>query len=73
VQFSGLIEPVSSLEGGAALIGGVFPTTHFLTIVRGTFSKGLGFADLKAAFVPLALAAPILVGAGSLLLKKQAR
>ena len=73
VQFSGLIEPVSSLAGGAALIGSVFPTTHFLTIVRGTFSKGLGFADLDAAFVPLALAAPILVAAGVLLLKKQAR
>ena len=53
-QFSGMIDPVSSLEGVGALIGAVYPTTHFLTIARGTFSKGLDFADLHASFVPLA-------------------
>jgi len=71
VQFSGMLDPVSSLEGAGALIGQVYPTTHFLTIVRGTFSKGLGFADLHASFVPLLLAVPILVGLGAVLLKKQ--
>jgi len=73
VQFSGLIEPVSSLEGVGAVIGQIFPTSHFLTITRGTFSKGLAFADLHAAFVPLALSVPILIGLGALLLRKQAR
>ncbi len=71
VQFSGMLDPVSSLEGAGALIGQVYPTTHFLTIVRGTFSKGLGFADLHASFVPLLLAVPILIGLGAVLLKKQ--
>ena len=47
VQFSGMIDPVSSLEGAGALIGKIYPTTHFLTIARGTFSKALGFADLQ--------------------------
>ncbi|MBW7900450.1 MAG: ribosome-associated ATPase/putative transporter RbbA [Rhodocyclaceae bacterium] len=73
VQFSGLIDPVSSLEGGGALIGQAYPTTHFITIARGTFSKGLGFADLGDAFVPLLIAVPVLVGLGAALLRKQER
>lgn len=71
VQFSGLINPVSSLEGAGALIGQIFPTTHYMTIARGTFSKALGFADLQASFIPLLLAAPVLIGLSVLLLKKQ--
>lgn len=66
-----MIDPVSSLEGVGALIGKVYPTTHFLTIARGTFSKGLGFGELHASFVPLLLAVPILIGLGAALLKKQ--
>jgi ribosome-dependent ATPase len=73
VQFSGLIEPVSSLEGAGAFIGRIFPTTHFLTISRGTFSKGLDFSDLQASFLPLALAVPVLIGLGTVLLRKQER
>ncbi len=71
VQFSGMIDPVSSLEGAGAWIGKGYPTTHFLTIARGTFSKGLGFDDLQASFFPLLLAIPILIGLGAVLLKKQ--
>jgi len=71
VQFSGMIDPVSSLEGVGAAIGGIYPTTHFLTIARGTFSKGLGFDDLQAAFIPLLLAVPILIVLGTVLLRKQ--
>jgi len=73
VNFSGMIDPVSSLEGAGRVIGELYPTTHFLNIARGTFSKALGFADLGAAFVPLALAAPILLGLAAVLLKKQER
>jgi len=73
VSFSGMIDPVSSLEGIGRLIGEVYPTTHFLTIARGTFSKALNFSDLHAAFVPLALAGPLLLGLAAVLLKKQER
>jgi ribosome-dependent ATPase len=73
VQFSGMLDPVSSLEGAGAVIGKIYPTTHFLTIARGTFSKALGFADLQASFIPLLLAVPILIGLGAVLLKKQER
>lgn len=70
-QFSGLIDPVSSLQGLGALIGRLYPTTHFLTISRGTFSKALGFADLQPAFLALVLAVPVLMGLCVALLKKQ--
>jgi len=70
-QFSGMIDPVSSLEGLGALIGRLYPTTHFLTISRGTFSKALGFADLQPALLALALAVPVLMGLCVALLKKQ--
>ncbi|HMA31373.1 MAG TPA: ribosome-associated ATPase/putative transporter RbbA [Casimicrobiaceae bacterium] len=73
VEFSGLLDPVSSLEGVGALIGRIYPTTHYLTIARGTFSKGLTFTDLQASFVPLLLAVPVLVGLGVVLLRKQER
>lgn len=73
VQFSGMLDPVSSLEGAGAVIGKIYPTTHFLTIARGTFSKALGFADLQASFILLLLAVPILIGLGAVLLKKQER
>jgi ribosome-dependent ATPase len=72
-QFSGMIDPVSSLEGVGRLIGQVFPATHFITISRGTFAKGLGFAELGGAFVPLVAAAVVLVAVAALLLRKQAR
>ena len=73
VQFSGMIDPVSSLEGVGAWIGRIYPTTHLLTIARGTFSKGLGLADLQASFIPLLVAVPLLVGLGAVLLRKQER
>jgi ribosome-dependent ATPase len=73
VQFSGLVEPVSSLAGVGRFIGEVFPTTHFLTIARGTFSKGLGFADLQGAFLHLLIIGPVLIWIGAALLRKQER
>jgi ribosome-dependent ATPase len=72
-QFSGMIDPVSSLQGAGAVIGQLFPMTHFLTISRGTFSKALGFRDLYAAFLPLLLTGPILTALCVVLLRKQER
>ena len=70
-QFSGFIEPVSSLQGIGAFIGSIYPATYFLIISRGAFAKALHFADLQMMFVPLLLAIPVLLGACTLLLKKQ--
>ncbi len=70
-QFSGMNDPVSSLQGAAALIGQIYPTTHYMTVTRGVFAKALGFADLQTEFIALLVAAPLLVGLAVLLLKKQ--
>ncbi len=71
IQFSGIINPVSSLEGFAAVLGRIYPTGPFLIISRGTYSKALGFAELWPYFVPLALAIPVLTVVSVALLKKQ--
>ena len=73
VQFSGMLDPVTSLEGAGRLVGEVYPATHFLTISRGVFAKGLSLHDLWASFVPLFIAAPLLLAAGTLLLSRQER
>ena len=70
-QFSGLIDPVSSLEGSGKLIGQIYPATHFVTISRGVFSKALGFGDVTAAFWPMLLSVPGILGVAIALLKKQ--
>jgi len=72
VKYGGIIDPVSSLEGMGAMIGKIYPTNHFVTIARGTFSKALEFDDLAGSFLPLLIAVPVLSGLGVLLLKKQA-
>jgi ribosome-dependent ATPase len=71
IQFSGLINPVSSLEGMGALMGQIYPTGPFLIISRGTYSKALGLTDLWTYFVPLLVIIPVLTLASVLLLKKQ--
>ena len=71
VQFSGLLNPVSSLEGLGAWIGRIYPATHFLTISRGVFSKALGLTDLMHSFWPLLVAVPVILGLAIMLLKKQ--
>lgn len=73
VEYSGMLDPVSSMEGSAALIGSINPATHFVTIARGAFSKALGLAELQASFVPLLVSAPTLLGLSVLLLRRQAR
>jgi len=71
VQYSGMIDPVSSLQGAGAFIGRIYPATYFMTIARGTFSKALDFHDLQGAFLPLLIAIPALLALGVVLLRKQ--
>ena len=73
IQFSGLLSPVSALQGGAALIGHVYPTSHFLIISRGVFSKALGLGDLMPYFLALLITIPILTLFSVVGLKKQER
>ncbi|MEG2281532.1 MAG: ABC transporter permease, partial [Comamonas sp.] len=70
-QFSGLTDPVSSLEGAGRWIGEIYPATHMFAISRGVFSKALGLHDLASAYVPLLLAIPIIMGIAIWALPKQ--
>ena len=71
IAISGMIDPVSSLEDGARLVGEIFPGTYFLIFSRGTFSKALGFAELSPYLLPLALSILVVVSLSVLLLDKQ--
>jgi ribosome-dependent ATPase len=72
-QFAGMMTPVSSLAGGAQIIGRGFPMTYFVPISVGTFTKGLGFLDLGTNLAALAVFVPILTLLSVLLLRKQER
>ncbi len=71
IQFSGLTHPVSALEGASAFIGQLYPTSHFLIISRGVFSKALDLGELLPYFLPLLLAIPVLTLASVAGLRKQ--
>jgi len=70
-QFSGMMTPVSSLAGGAQIIGRGFPMTYFVPISVGTFTKGLVFSDLAPNLAALAVFIPVLILLNILLLRKQ--
>jgi len=73
MNYSGFINPVSSLSADARAFGEIYPATHMLLISRGVFCKGLGFAELLGNFKVLLITIPILTAAGTLLLRKQER
>jgi len=73
LQFSGMMTPVSSLEGPARMLGSFWPTTWYMAVSVGTFTKGLGLADLSGALMRLAVFGPVFVGLSILALRKQER
>jgi ribosome-dependent ATPase len=71
ISFSGMRDPVSSLEGVGYIIGNIFPATYFINISRGIFSKDIGFLGHAFDLFALAVGA-IVIGILSLLtLRKQ--
>jgi ribosome-dependent ATPase len=59
VNFSGIFAPVSSLSGGAKILGLTFPSAWYQPITVGVFAKALGMLDLwrnVAAITIIALA-----------------
>jgi len=71
INFSGLLVPFSSLSGGALWIGLGFPSGWFTQISLGTFTKGLGIADLWRDLVMLVVFALGFVAAAAVILRKQ--
>jgi len=71
IQFAGLMQPVSTLEGSAKFIGSIWPTTYYMHSSVGAYTKGLRPALMLKDFLVLALSIPILLGLSMLGLKKQ--
>ncbi|WP_211233782.1 ribosome-associated ATPase/putative transporter RbbA [Comamonas composti] len=71
MQFAGLVDPVSSLEGMGRIVGQTYPASHMIAISRGVFSKALGIKELAASFWPLLLSVPVILGTAIALTKKQ--
>jgi ribosome-dependent ATPase len=71
MQYGGIIDPVASMEGMGRVIGEIYPTSHFVTISRGAFSKALGFDDLGGSFLPMLALVPVVVALGAIFVRKQ--
>lgn len=71
INFSGLKDPVSSLEGVGAVIGTYFPVTYYINISRGIFSKAVDFMGLYNDIIALAISIVVITLGSMLLLKKQ--
>ncbi len=73
IQFSGLLQPVSTLEGRARLIGSFWPTTYYMHASVGAYTKGLDAALMMPDLLFLASCVPILWILSMLGLRKQER
>lgn len=71
IQFSGMLQPVSTLEGGARAMGSLWPSTYYMKLSVGAFTKGLHFRDLATTLFALSVFAPLFVFGAVLFLKKQ--
>ena len=70
-QFSGLLQPVSTLEGNARLVGSLWPTTYYMHASVGAFTKALGPRLLVADVLALAAFIPVLTAMTVAALKRQ--
>jgi len=71
IQFSGLLQPVSTLKGGAGFIGSIWPASYYMHSSLGAYTKGLGVRLMTIDLVFLACCIPVLLGVSWLGLKKQ--
>ncbi|WP_223642942.1 ribosome-associated ATPase/putative transporter RbbA [Corallococcus sp. EGB] len=71
IQFSGLLQPVSTLQGGAKLVGSIWPATYYMHASLGAFTKGLGAGLLLGDVLFLAVCVPILLAISVMGLRKQ--
>ncbi|HEY8162945.1 MAG TPA: ribosome-associated ATPase/putative transporter RbbA [Methylocystis sp.] len=71
IQFSGLLQPVSTLAGRAKMVGTIWPTTYYMHASKGAFTKGLGADLLMQDVIFLACCIPVLWAVSTLALRKQ--
>ena len=71
VNFSGMLAPVSSLSGGAKVIGLSFPSSWYQQVSVGVFAKALGIASLWKDIAAIAVIALVFLALSLALLRKQ--
>jgi hypothetical protein len=71
VQFSGLLQPVSTLKGGAGFIGSIWPASYYMHSSLGAYTKGLGLRLMTIDLLVLACSIPVLLAISWLGLRKQ--
>ena len=71
IQFSGLLQPVSTLMGKAKIIGSIWPTTYYMHSSVGAYTKGLRPGLMMQDIVFLVCCIPIFWAVSMLGLKKQ--
>ena len=72
VNFSGLLYPVSTLDGASYWVGLCFPSGWFQIISLGTFTKGLGVLSFARPYAVLSAFALGFLVAAQVSLRKQA-
>jgi len=73
LQFSGLLQPVSTLEGSARAIGSIWPATYYMHSSLGAYTKGLAPGLMLEDLLFLAACIPVLLVISWFGLKKQER
>ena len=73
MSFSGFLVPVSSLQGGAYIMGKILPSAWYANLTTGTFTKGLGYPELMREHLILGSYYLLLLALATLNLKKQER
>ncbi|MGC4113265.1 MAG: ribosome-associated ATPase/putative transporter RbbA [Myxococcales bacterium] len=73
IQFSGLLQPVSTLQGNAGFIGSIWPATYYMHSSVGAYTKGLGARLMLPDIAFLACCIPVFWAVSVLGLRKQER
>lgn len=71
LQFSGLLQPVSTLSGGAGVVGRIWPASYYMHASLGAYTKGLDARLLLGDVLFLACCVPLLLFVSVAGLRKQ--
>jgi ABC-type multidrug transport system permease subunit len=70
-NYSGFITPVGAMDRMGQLIAQFIPATHFMTVVRGSYMKGLGLGFYWQHLTALAVYTVVVYALCWLLLRKR--
>jgi len=73
IQFSGLLQPVSTLTGSAKVVGSLWPASYYMHSSLGAYTKGLGVELMVGDLLFLAGCIPVFMAISFIGLRKQER